>query len=200
MDVKIISKVKQVPVDRLVPYERNPRKNDGAVDAVAASIRRFGFLVPMVISSDNVIVAGHTRLKAAQKLGMKTVPCVIAEELTEEEMRAFRLADNKVAEIAEWDGELLPLELADITLDMTDFGFAAITEDDFGEDFTLDSGDKKPFQQISLTLHDEQAELLLSAIQYVYDNDMVQETFGNDNHNGNGIYEVVRQWAAQKKL
>lgn len=200
MDVKSISKVKQVPVADLIPYERNPRKNDNAVEAVAASIRRFGFLVPLVIGADNVIVAGHTRLKAAKKLGMKTVPCVVADDLTDEEMKAFRLADNKVAELAEWDMELLPLELADLTVDMTDFGFAAITDEEFSEDFTLDDGEKKPFQQISLTLHDEQAELLHAAIRYVYDNGMVNETFGNENHNGNGIYEVVRQWAEQKTL
>lgn len=184
----------------ITPYERNPRKNDGAVDAVAESIRRFGFLVPIVIDADGVIVAGHTRHKAAEKLGLKSVPCVVAEELTEDEIRAFRLADNKVAEMAEWDAELLPLELADIAVDMTAFGFDAVDEDIFGDDFTLDDGEKKPFQQISLTLHDEQAELLHAAIAYVYDNDMVQETFGNENKNGNGIYEVVRQWAEQRKL
>lgn len=184
----------------LTPYERNPRRNDGAVDAVAESIRRFGFLVPIVIDRDGVIVAGHTRHKAAEKLGLKSVPCVVAEDLTEEEIRAFRLADNKVAEMAEWDAELLPLELADLTVDMTPFGFDTVAEEAFGDDFSLDDGEKKPFQQISLTLHDEQAELLHTAIRYVYDNDMVQETFGNENHNGNGIYEVVRQWAAQKKL
>ena len=184
----------------IAPYERNPRKNDNAVDAVAESIRRFGFLVPLVIDTNNTIVAGHTRHRAAEKLGLKSVPCVVAEELTEDEIRAFRLADNKVAELAEWDEELLPLELADIAVDMTPFGFDTVEEDVFGDDFTLDDGEKKPFQQISLTLHDEQAELLHAAIQYVYDNDMVQQTFGNENHNGNGIYEVVRQWAEQRKL
>lgn len=184
----------------LTPYENNPRKNDNAVDAVAASIERFGFLVPLVIDKDGVIVAGHTRYKAAQKLGLKNVPCVIADELSEDQTRAFRLADNKVSEFAEWDVDLLPMELEGISLDMTAFGFDAIVEDGFGEDFTLDDGEKKPFQQISLTLHDEQAALLHAAIAYVYDQDMVKETFGNENKNGNGIYEVVRQWAEQKKL
>lgn len=192
--------IKKLSLSEIFPYEKNPRKNDKAVDAVAASIQRFGFLVPLVIDKDNEIVAGHTRYKAALKLGMQSVPCVIADELTEDQVKAFRIADNKVSEFAEWDAELLPLELADIQMDMTAFGFDSVSDADFGDDFSLDDGEKKPFQQISLTLHDEQAELLHAAIRYVYDNDMVNETFGNENKNGNGIYEVVRQWAEQKKL
>jgi len=182
------------------PYEKNPRKNDNAVDVVAASIRQFGFLVPLVIDQAHIIVAGHTRYKAAQRLSMKTVPCVVADELTEDQIRAFRLADNKVGEMAQWDVDLLPLELADIAMDMSAFGFEAVTDEDFSEEFTLDDGGKKPFQQISLTLHDKQADLLHAAIAHVYANEEVAETFGNENKNGNGIYEVVRQWAVQKKL
>ena len=182
------------------PYARNPRKNDEAVKSVAASIREFGFLVPLVIDGNHEIVAGHTRYKAAKSLGMKTVPCVIADELTEDQIRAFRLADNKVGEMAAWDMDLLPIELADIAMPMADFGFEVISDDDFSENFTLDDGEKKPFQQISITVHDEQAKLILAAIKYVYDQNAVKETFTNENHNGNGLYEVVRQWAAQKRL
>jgi len=182
------------------PYARNPRKNDEAVKNVAASIREFGFLVPLVIDANHEIVAGHTRYKAAQSLGLKSVPCVIADELTDEQIRAFRLADNKVGEMAQWDMDLLPLELADISLPMADFGFEVISDEDFSENFTLDDGEKKPFQQISITVHDEQAKLILAAIKYVYDQKAVTETFTNENHNGNGLYEVVRQWAVQKKL
>ena len=182
------------------PYARNPRKNDEAVKNVAASIREFGFLVPLVIDANHEIVAGHTRYKAAKSLGLKTVPCVIADELTEDQIRAFRLADNKVSEAAQWDMDLQPLELADVMMPMADFGFEVISDDDFSENFTLDDGEKKPFQQISITVHDEQAKLILAAIKYVYDQKAVSETFTNENHNGNGLYEVVRQWAAQKKL
>jgi hypothetical protein len=97
--------------------------------------------------------------------------------------------------------ELLPLELADIGADLSDFGFdASVLEDAFNTDFILEDGDKKPFQQISLTLHDKQAELLLAAIDRVHTNGEVTETFGNGNKNGNGIYEVVRQWVEQRKL
>jgi hypothetical protein len=189
-----------LPLSDIHPYEKNPRKNDNAVDAVAASIRQFGFLVPLVIDQMHVIVAGHTRYKAAQRLGLKTVPCVVADELSEDQIKAFRLADNKVSEAAQWDMDLLPLELADIIMPMTDFGFQAISDDDYSDQFTLDAGEKKPFQQISITVHDEQARLILEAIKHVYDEKAVTETFGNENHNGNGLYEVVRQWAEQKKL
>ena len=131
---------------------------------------------------------------------MKEVPCVIADELTEDQIKAFRLADNKVGEMAQWDMDLLPLELADIVMPMADFGFEVISDDDFSENFTLDDGEKKPFQQISITVHDEQAKLILAAIKYVYDHKSVTETFTNENHNGNGLYEVVRQWATSKGL
>lgn len=189
-----------LPLSDIHPYAKNPRKNDEAVKNVAASIREFGFLVPLVIDGNHEIVAGHTRYKAAQSLGMKAVPCVIADELTEDQIKAFRLADNKVGELAAWDMDLLPLELADIAMPMTDFGFDSISDKDFSENFTLDDGEKKPFQQISITVHDEQAKLILSAIKYVYEQNAVTETFTNENHNGNGLYEVVREWAALKKL
>ena len=190
----------QLPLEEVHPYENNPRKNDNAVDAVAASIRQYGFLVPLVISADHEIITGHTRYKAAGRLGLPTVPCVIADELTDEQIKAFRLVDNKVGELAQWDVDLLPLELADIAQDLSVFGFESISEEEFGEEFTLDSGEKKPYQQISLTLHDKQAALIMACIDYVHTHEEVRETFGNENRKGNGVYEVVRQWAEQKKL
>ena len=106
------------------PYENNPRKNDEAVKYVAESIKEFGFKVPIVIDRNNVIVAGHTRYKAAKKLNIKEVPCIVADDLTDEQVKAFRLADNKVAEKAEWDFELLSDELDGLfDFDMTVFGF-----------------------------------------------------------------------------
>lgn len=117
----------------VIPYEKNPRKNDAAVKYVMESIKEFGFKVPIVIDSNNVIVAGHTRLKAAKKLKLDEVPCIIADDLTEEQIKAFRLADNKVSEQAEWDYDLLADELEDlIDFDMTVFGF----EDDVTEEET----------------------------------------------------------------
>ena len=111
-------------ITELKPYENNPRLNDDAVPYVANSISSFGFKVPIVIDKNNVIITGHTRLKAAKKLGMKEVPCIIADDLTDEQVKAFRLADNKVAELADWNFDLLDDEIADILeLDMEDFGF-----------------------------------------------------------------------------
>lgn len=113
----------------ITPYENNPRNNDEAVEPVAESIKEFGFKVPIIIDKDNVIVAGHTRYKAAKKLKLNTVPCIRADDLTEEQIRAFRLADNKVSEIATWDMDLLELELDGISdIDMSLFDFNEIEE------------------------------------------------------------------------
>ena len=110
-------------IDELIPYENNPRNNDEAVKYVAESIKSFGFKVPMVIDSDNVIVCGHTRYKAAIELGMTEVPCIIADDLTEDQIRSFRLVDNKVSEYSKWDFELLNAELEELDIDMDSFGF-----------------------------------------------------------------------------
>lgn len=116
--------IKTLNISDLKPYEKNPRKNDEAVKYVAESIKQFGFKVPIVIDKDLVIVAGHTRLKAAKKLGISEVPCIVADDLTDEQIKAFRLADNKVAEEAEWDFDLLAEELDDLfDFDMSAFGF-----------------------------------------------------------------------------
>ena len=120
---KVFMQIINKPIGELKPYENNPRINDKAVDAVAASIKEFGFKQPCVIDTDNVLICGHTRLKAAQKLGLSEIPCILADDLTDDQIKAFRLADNKTAELAEWDFSLLDIELADIDLDMSEFGF-----------------------------------------------------------------------------
>jgi ParB-like chromosome segregation protein Spo0J len=110
------------PPSDLIPYPGNPRRNDQAVAAVAESIKRYGFQQPIVVDADMVVIAGHTRLKAAQKLKLKEVPVVIAADLTPEQVREYRLADNRVAEFAEWDQTALNIELADLPgLDWADF-------------------------------------------------------------------------------
>lgn len=129
-------------VTELKEYENNPRNNEAAVDAVAKSIEEFGFKVPIVITSEHVIIAGHTRLKASKKLGLTEVPCIIADDLTDEQIKAFRLADNKTAELASWDFSKLEDELASIEMDMGQFGFEDLeeevpdnaTDDDFDPD------------------------------------------------------------------
>ena len=121
-------KVTELDINEIIPYVNNPRDNTAAIDAVASSIKAFGFNVPLVLDRDKIVVTGHTRLAAAGKLGLKRVPCIIAEHLTEAQAKAYRLADNKVAELASWDAKLLTVELEELNeLDMAmqAFGFEA---------------------------------------------------------------------------
>lgn len=115
--------VKQIRLEHLKEYENNPRQNDEAVDKVAESIKKFGFKIPIIVDSNLEIIAGHTRKKASLKLGLEEVPVIIADDLNDEQIKAFRLADNKVAEFSEWDMELLMSELEEIEMNMENFGF-----------------------------------------------------------------------------
>ena len=116
--------VKEIDINELKPYKKNPRKNDESVDFVMNSIKEFGFKVPIVVDKNNVIVAGHTRYKASKKLGLKKVPCIVADDLSEEQINAYRLADNKVGENSSWDKVFLDIELDNIVnINMEDFGF-----------------------------------------------------------------------------
>lgn len=132
--------IEKLSVDELVPYHNNPRHNEEAIKYVAESIREFGFKVPIVIDKDNVIVAGHTRLEASKLLGLESVPVIRAVDLTEEQVKAYRLADNKTAEYAEWDTEKLEAELLELEMNMERFGFDDlmsefdVEEDDFDEE------------------------------------------------------------------
>ena len=113
-------------LDRVKPYPNNPRVNDDAVDAVAASIREFGFRQPIVVDNDGVIICGHTRFKAAQKLGLNEAPVTVAKDLSPEQIKAYRIADNKTAELADWNYDLLPIELGDLQtngFDLSPLGF-----------------------------------------------------------------------------
>lgn len=135
--------VKNVSIDSIKPYKNNPRDNEAGVDAVANSIKEFNWQQPIVVDKDNVIIVGHTRYKAAKKLGMDKVPVVVADNLSPEQVKAYRLADNKTGELTDWDMGLLDDELADIAdIDMSDFGFdldlgddeAKVQDDDFDEE------------------------------------------------------------------
>lgn len=146
-------KVEAKSIDDIKPYENNPRNNDDAVDAVANSIKEFGWQQPIVVDIGGVIIAGHTRYKAAKKLGLKHVPVVVADNLTPDQVKAYRLADNKTAELADWDMDLLNDELDQIrNIDMSDFGFDELDDDqidtepkvDDNEELSLDDfGDDK---------------------------------------------------------
>lgn len=113
---------KEVIIDEVIPYELNPRNNHAAVDKVAASIKEFGFQQPIIVNENMVIICGHTRLEASKMLGLRKVPCLVVKGLTEAQEKAYRLADNKVAELSEWDFEKLRRELEDLE-DMEQFGF-----------------------------------------------------------------------------
>ena len=113
-------------INEVKPYEKNPRINDGAVEAVANSIREFGWRSPIVVDKDGIIICGHTRLLAAKQLGLEQVPVHVATDLSPEKVKAYRIADNKTGEIAEWDFDLLPIELAelqDMDFDLSLLGF-----------------------------------------------------------------------------
>lgn len=202
------------------PYEKNPRKNDEAVKYVAESIKQFGFKVPIIVDAEGVIVAGHTRYKAAKKLGLKTVPCIIADDLTEEQIKAFRLADNKVAEKAEWDFDLLAEEMDDLfDFDMTVFGFGEdeaeeeitpeAVEDDFeaelpeettvkpGDIYQLGRhrlmcGDSTSITDVEKLMNGNVADAVFTDPPY----GMKKESDGvaNDNLNYDDLLEFNRQW------
>ena len=187
----------------LTPYAGNAKKHDSTQIAnVAESIKQFGFVQPIVIDRNDVIVIGHCRALAAEKLGLQEVPCVCVDDLTPEQVNALRIVDNKSNESL-WDFDILPDELADLDFSGFDFDFGLEDEgedyspDEFGDNFALPDGDKPEICQMTFTLHKQQKELIEYAISIVKDN--VTETFGNTNGNGNALYEVVKQWAEQRK-
>lgn len=127
---------------KLIPYEKNPRMNDGGVQPLIESIKAYGFKVPIVVDGNNVVICGHTRLKAALQMGLDSVPCIIADDLSEEQVKAFRIADNKVSDFSIWDNKLLLGELDEITDGLfTGFDLGGIFDD------TLDENYNKPVEE-----------------------------------------------------
>lgn len=128
-------------VNDLIPYINNPRNNENAIDKVASSIKEFGFKVPIVIDKDNTVVTGHTRLLASKKLGLEEVPCVVANDLSKAQIKAFRIADNKVSEYATWDNDMLQLELEELEELNFDLDSLSIDFSDFDLQLELDDID-----------------------------------------------------------
>ena len=192
----------------LIPYENNPRINDNAVEAVAKSISEFGFKVPIVIDSANVIVCGHTRLKAAQILGLEKVPCVIADDLSAEEIKAFRLVDNKTSELASWAVDDLNKELASLSnCRMESYGFdmsaiegVDISPDNFSEDFSLsvDKTEERKEFTITFILHKKQSALVTRAMQEIIEGLSDDEL--KPKRGGDLIFEIIRQWLETKNV
>lgn len=189
-------------LDELKPYEKNPRKNEDAVEYVANSIKEFGFKVPIIVDENNIIIAGHTRYKASKKLGIKEVPCIIADDLTEEQIKAFRLADNKVSEKAKWDTDLLGMELDSLfdVIDMNKFGFPVQIEnidgDEEGEEkITKELGEANNYVvlQFYTDLEWDEAQVLLGL-------ERVQTGEENENIRRHGIGRVIDGKAILDKL
>jgi len=190
---------KQAKVSELIPYARNSRTHsDEQVSKIAASIKEFGFLSPVITDGNNGIVAGHGRVMAAQRIGMESVPTVEASHLTDAQKRAYILADNRLALDAGWDDEMLRVEFADLEADGFDLELTGFSLDEIEalgfEDDALDEmpslpeGDREPFQQITFTLHDEQVEQVKAAME-------AAKALGpfdspNENSNGNAIARV----------
>lgn len=155
-------------IDELKPYLNNPRFNDDAVEYVANSIKEFGFKVPIIIDKNNEIVAGHTRYKASIELGLEEVPCIVADDLSEEQIKAFRLADNKVSEKAQWNMELLDEELANLDIDMEQYGFEdlniAIDEELTDETSDTHFNYKEQYGVIVMCKNEEEQELIYNRL------------------------------------
>ena len=152
-------------IDKLIPYARNPRKNDHAVDQIAAAIREFGFRVPLLAKSDGTLVDGHLRLKAAQKLELKEVPVLLADDMTDIQIKAFRLSVNRMAELAEWDNELLKLEFEEIKLEGFDLELTGFDSEfleklspEFEPDLPDDEDKEKEHGKLVLRVEFEDAE------------------------------------------
>lgn len=192
--------IEELKINDLIPYENNPRKNNDAVDKVAESIKAFGFKVPVVIDKNNIIVCGHTRVLAAKKLKMKTVPCIKADDLSDEQIKAFRLADNKSAELATWDEEKLQAEIAkldDMLSVLENVGFIDDVSD--VEDIS-ESDDEKDTNALTLqlTLCEEQYQICLAVIDYWSEN--ITHAYGNKNKKSNALFEAIYAYAKSENL
>lgn len=199
---------KKALVSDLIPYARNSRTHsDEQIAQIAASIREFGFLNPIIIDGTKGIIAGHGRVLAAQKLGLESLPCVEASHLTDAQRRAYVIADNKLALNAGWDDEMLRIEFDELgdmgfDLELTGFSLDEIGALQFDSDCETDmpalkDGDKEPYQQKTFTLHDEQAQLVDDAITLARKHPLVDSDL-NENSNGNALALICEQWLEAK--
>ena len=193
--------------DKLIPYANNSRTHTNEqVAQIAASIKEFGFTNPILIDDHGGIIAGHGRVMAARKLSISEVPTITLSGLTDAQKKAYVIADNKLALNAGWDDELLALEFKDLKendFDLSLIGFDVDELADLLNDVDevglpeLNDGDKKPFQQVTFTLHDEQHEIVQSAVTLARTSPIV-DTGLNDNSNGNAIALICTEWLRSK--
>ena len=197
--VKLIQK----PVAKLIPYANNARTHDKEqIKQIASSIKEFGFNAPVLIDSDDGIIAGHGRVKAAELLGLKEVPTITLPHLSETQKKAYILADNRMALNAGWDAELLKLELTNLDELDFDLGLTGFDHDEIKlylgnideVDFPgLADGEKEPFQQKTFTLHDEQVSIIDDAILKAKTYPEYDEGL-NENSNGNALSFICSRW------
>lgn len=154
----------------LHPYANNPRIIERAVEPVAKSIKQYGFKVPMVITANGEIICGHTRYKAAQLLGLHEVPCVVADDLTPEQVKAFRLVDNKTAELAGWDFEALQVELDGLDDGLTEFGFGDDVISDSDLEGLMKVDDNEPKNRFDVVVTCQSEEEQKAALKLLKDN------------------------------
>lgn len=191
-------------IDSLFMYARNPRKNDSEIPRMVAAIQEFGFRLPILIKSDGSVIDGHLRIKAARQLGMTELPCVLGDGMSDAQVKAFRLLANRSVQWAQWDEELLKLEfedlqIADFDVELTGFDmdeiakYSGIFDVNEGEPPELRDGDRAPFQQMTFTVHDEQAEEIKDAIAKAK-KEGGDESEINENTNGNAIAWICQRF------
>jgi len=187
----------------LIPYDRNPRDNGKAVDRVLESLQKHGQVKPIVISAkghpfdQEVICAGHTTVLALEKFGSEQIAVVVKDFDSEADFVDYNIRDNKSGEWAEWDEQMLANLSVEFDIDLNEMGFEiTMDSEEFVEDFTLPEGDKEPFQQMTFTLADAQAEAIRNAIGIAKACEV--ETHGNENSNGNALFAIVSQWVEQR--
>lgn len=194
-------KIETLKTADLIPYARNSRTHsEQQVAQIAGSIREFGFTNPVLIDAENGIIAGHGRILAAQKLGLKDVPCIRLDHLTETQRKAYVIADNKLALNSGWDEEMLGLELADLRDDDFDLALLGFSDDELGAFDVeeagmpeLSSDDKQPFQQMTFTVHDEQAKEIKAAMDRAKGMGH-GESAVNENSNGNALAFICQSF------
>lgn len=212
--MQIISK----KIEEIKEYENNPRNNDNAVEYVARSIKDFGFKIPIIIDKNNIIVAGHTRYKAAKELSLSEVPCIVADDLTDDQIKAFRLVDNKSAELAEWNLDLLNIELEnihDIDMNLYNFELSELLDDVIEDDYEVElpeepktkqgniyklgnhylmCGDSTNIEDVQKLMHDQKADLVITDPPYNVNYEGKTEDnlkILNDNMNNDQFYNFL---------
>ena len=195
-------KIEYKKIKDLIPYEKNARKHQKYdVEQIAKSIEKYGFNDPVGIWSDkNIIVEGHGRVQACKLLGIKEVPCIRLDHLTEKERREYALLHNKTAELSEWDLDLLGEDLDGLDFGGFEIDWGIISPEDFGDGFSLSDSDVPKTRTITLSLSEDQYQIALRVIDAFGNDEVILHDFGNKNKKSNQLFEAVYLWAMQNEL